>query len=344
MMMNRRSIPNHLLKYFRPQTIYKPKDDAGIPHRLHTALQAAGWWVRSDIIWHKPNCMPSSVKDRPTTDFEHVFLLAKSKKYFYDYVAIMEPHTMQPQRRLKQRNSERDKAMPSHKKYYYQLSDDLCQQGNPLGRNKRCVWTVNTRPYKGVHFATFPPDLVRPMILAGSALKSCLGCGTPWERVVQRKRLTRPELPKDDPRYRPNTYNSPYGDINGKADAGYTAVRNVGFRPACKCYDHLYRNFQRCKNKRKVEQQDLRNSWWSRVRKCPGLDSWDTVPSIVCDPFAGSGTVCAEAFLHGRSYLGIEANPEYVKMSERRLKAATLGESVPQRRPLKDRDQLQLFP
>ena len=109
----------------------KPKDLIGIPWRVAFALQADGWYLRSDIIWHKPNPMPESVTDRPTKAHEYVFLLTKSARYYYDAAAIAEPSI-----------------------------DDT--------RNARTVWSITTQPYKGAHFATMPPELARRCIFAGS--------------------------------------------------------------------------------------------------------------------------------------------------------------------------------
>jgi site-specific DNA-methyltransferase (adenine-specific) len=109
----------------------KSKDLVGIPWRVALALQQDGWYLRQDIIWHKPNTMPESVKDRCTKAHEYIFLLSKNKKYYYDYEAIKED------------------AVIGKK------------------RNKRSVWTVPTKPFKGAHFATFPPELIEPCILAG---------------------------------------------------------------------------------------------------------------------------------------------------------------------------------
>ena len=108
----------------------KPKDLVGIPWRLVFALQEAGWYLRSDIIWEKPNCMPESVKDRPTRCHEYIFLLSKSQRYYYDFRSVRE--------------------------------------GN--GRNRRTVWSIPTEPFSGAHFATFPPKLIEPCILGGSEL------------------------------------------------------------------------------------------------------------------------------------------------------------------------------
>lgn len=146
----------------------KPKDLMGIPWRVAFALQADGWWLRSDIIWHKPNAMPESVRDRPTKAHEYIFLLAKSERYYYDQDAIREPQSEESIARA-QRGNWRGK--PGLKRAYLgNPPRGLTRQSSrPVnrGRNKRTVWTVPTRPFKGAHFAVFPPDLIRPCILAG---------------------------------------------------------------------------------------------------------------------------------------------------------------------------------
>ena len=126
--------PGRAMSY-RPPTPrgLKPKDLIGVPWRLALALQADGWFLRSDIIWNKPNCQPESVKDRPTRAHEYVFLFSKSESYFYDYAAIQEPSV----------------------------------NGNGP-KNRRTVWNVNTNGFHGAHFAVFPPELVRLCLLAGS--------------------------------------------------------------------------------------------------------------------------------------------------------------------------------
>jgi DNA modification methylase len=140
----------------------KPKDLVGIPWRLAFALQADGWYLRQDIIWHKPNPMPESVTDRCTKSHEYVFLLSKSRQYFYDYVAIKEDAT-----------TEYKESKPNPYALHVQSGGKDTQN---LGsstldgkRNKRDVWTVATKPYKGAHFAVMPEALVEPCILAGSA-------------------------------------------------------------------------------------------------------------------------------------------------------------------------------
>jgi DNA modification methylase len=177
----------------------KHKDLMGIPWRVAFALQADGWYLRSDIIWHKPNPMPESVTDRPTKAHEYIFLLAKSERYHYDAGAIAEPAAYAGQMRGGSTNRYEQNASGMDNKIY-----DT--------RNKRTVWSVQPQPYKGAHFATYPEELIEPCILAG----------------------------------------------------------------------------------------------------CP-------IGGTVLDPFNGSGTTGAVSVRHGRDYIGIELNPEYVALAERRI-------------------------
>jgi DNA modification methylase len=145
----------------------KPKDLLGIPWRVAFALQADGWYLRSDIIWHKPNPMPESVTDRPTSAHEHIFLFAKSERYFYDADAVKEAAEMTPQRRLTPTNFGR-KNVDGRKDNNGTL-ETIADPGRQYDtRNLRNVWTVATQPYSGAHFATFPPALIEPCIKAGS--------------------------------------------------------------------------------------------------------------------------------------------------------------------------------
>ncbi len=149
----------------RPKTPLglKPKDLCGIPWRVALALQADGWWLRSDIIWHKPNPMPESVMDRPTRSHEYIFLLTKASKYYYDNDAIREPQTGNAHSRGSEKGNEAyQKARGS---YFNWKSPNVEVLG---GRNKRTVWIIPTQSFPEAHFATFPEDLVKPCILAGS--------------------------------------------------------------------------------------------------------------------------------------------------------------------------------
>lgn len=142
----------------------KPKDLMGIPWMVAFALRADGWYLRQDIIWAKPNPMPESVKDRCTKSHEYIFLLSKSDKYYYDSEAIAEPVTASTKARLNQPNLENQAGS---NRVHGKTNGNMKAVGTTETRNKRDVWTVNTKPYKGAHFATFPKDLIRPCILAG---------------------------------------------------------------------------------------------------------------------------------------------------------------------------------
>lgn len=143
----------------------KPKDLMGMPWRLAFALQDDGWYLRQDIIWNKPNPMPESVRDRCTKSHEYIFLLSKSKKYYFDQTAIAED-ALEPRG---PGNVSPIEALPGERPTdNSNIRGSLHKIGPRLTRNKRTVWTVATRSFKGSHFATFPPDLIRPCILAGA--------------------------------------------------------------------------------------------------------------------------------------------------------------------------------
>ena len=145
----------------------KPKNLIGIPWRLAFALQSDGWYLRQDIIWHKPNPMPESVRDRCTKAHEYVFLMSKSARYYFDNAAIQEPATNAGKVvSLGIKSMSAGQAAGSGVKASGNgLSDTYTVVG---ARNRRSVWTVATKPYSGAHFATFPPALIEPCILAGS--------------------------------------------------------------------------------------------------------------------------------------------------------------------------------
>lgn len=168
----------------------KPKDLIGIPWMLAFALRTNGWYLRQDIIWHKPNTMPESVRDRCTKAHEYIFLLSKSERYFYDYEASKEAAV-----------SEKPSGNKHHKyadAYASGFSEEYRTKAGLVAlagvewevRNRRSVWTIPTVPYKGAHFATFPPALIEPCILAGSRVNDVVldpffGSGTTGQ-VAQR--------------------------------------------------------------------------------------------------------------------------------------------------------------
>tara|TARA_R100000329_G_scaffold151315_1_gene146951 strand:- start:1212 stop:2138 length:927 start_codon:yes stop_codon:yes gene_type:complete len=139
----------------------KQKNLIGMPWRLALALQADGWYLRQDIIWHKPNPMPESVRDRCTKAHEYIFLLSKKPKYYYDHEAIKED-AKYPQGPNSPQSIKKGKGM-----YGMDTRGGLSKIGALAKKNKRSVWTVTTKPFKGAHFATFPQDLIEPCILAG---------------------------------------------------------------------------------------------------------------------------------------------------------------------------------
>ena len=166
----------------------KPKDLIGIPWRVAFALQADGWYLRQDIIWSKPNPMPESVTDRCTKAHEYIFLLSKSERYFFDSEAIKEPSVTNDARRPY--TSEGAKQLDGRAEW---KSGEKRDGGDFSKRNRRDVWSVPVRAYKGAHFATFPPKLIEPCILAGApaggiVLDPFMGSGTTAQVALEHGR------------------------------------------------------------------------------------------------------------------------------------------------------------
>jgi DNA modification methylase len=218
----------------------KPKDLVGIPWRVAFALQADGWWLRSEIIWSKPNPMPESVTDRPTKAHEQVFLLAKSERYFYDADAVKEPLS-ESTLRIHSSSGVQERAGEWKTEH---VGNGHAGLGNgpgrlarhAAGRSKRSVWTIASAPFSEAHFATFPPALVEPCVQAGtSARGACPACGAPWRRAVERT---------------PNNDGYPHGpggmkarDPRGNAASDQSTLATVaryeshtlGWAPTCGC-------------------------------------------------------------------------------------------------------------
>lgn len=206
----------------------KPKDVVGIPWMIAFALRADGWYLRSDIIWAKPNAMPESVRDRPTKAHEYVFLLTKNERYFYDADAIRQAY-----------------ASGSFDRYRYEFRNDVPSsivtknpaigagkiEPNPLGRNKRSVWIIPTEPFPEAHFATFPPALVEPCIKAGTSEYGCCPqCGAPWERMTEYRRPPNAKPRKLTESWNIGTGLSPHTGYRGTPIVGFK-----GWRPTCYC-------------------------------------------------------------------------------------------------------------
>lgn len=264
----------------------KPKDLMLLPARVVLALQADGWWLRSEIIWAKPNPMPESVRDRPTSAHEKVYLMSKRPRYFYDAEAVRTAHKPDSLKRYESglhiQYSGDDIAEQKRGKLFN--SDRMGNHVNHSGANLRNVWHIATAPYSGAHFATFPPALVEPCIKAGTSQKGvCSQCAAPWERVVDKRLRRRTDAP----------YSNPFDETADKNDQGNNRVRDghkrghfyetdtIGWRPTCACDAKL-------------------------------------VPAIVLDPFGGAGTVSLVAQRLGRKSISIEISPEYAKMAQQR--------------------------
>jgi DNA modification methylase len=251
----------------------KPKDLFGIPWRVAFALQADGWYLRQDIIWNKPNPMPESVQDRCTKAHEYIFLLSKSPHYYFDNVAIKEETTT-----FDNSNRDRDTTKLNNTPGRTKMAGLKTNQYET--RNKRSVWTVNTKPYKEAHFAVFPTDLIEPCVLAGSSAKICSGCGKSYRREMVTTdvpdRIVREHMvgviPKRDKPSR----------MNSKDMLSLTKEDN-GFVKQCEC------------------------------------DTDKTEQDRIIDPFGGSGTTALVADRHNRDATVIELNEEYIDIAKKRL-------------------------
>jgi len=263
----------------------KRKDLVGIPWRVAFALQADGWYLRSDIIWSKLNPMPESVQDRPTKSHEYVFLLAKSPQYFYDADAIREPSICADPESASYRKHGKSDSRSKHLGIEG-VKPAFGNQGfwkpSSSGRNKRSVWTIPTQPYAGAHFAVFPEALVEPMVKAGTSEKGCcVKCGAPWEKIVKIDQI-RHRKPWKDTKH-PNGRNTEQLASWAAQYGSTTKVTTpIGWEPTCNC-------------------------------------NTDTKPCIVLDPFVGSGTTCLVAAKLNRDWIGIDVSEKYCAMARERL-------------------------
>jgi hypothetical protein len=329
---------------------YKPKDLIGIPWMLAFALRADGWYLRQDIIWHKPNPMPESVRDRCTKAHEYIFLLSKSEKYFFDSEAMKEPLAEASIKRgavklggNKGVNYTPEPTDPNFRNGKEQWGRELDFSQGGL-RNKRSVWTVATKPYKGAHFATFPTGLIEPCILAGSMpigsyepddlILSPTGNGdrdpdpsmevgrAGWSRPRRDAEGVRPMSRAEQAAYAEQLRNSQHKEVMMQEAGGESTFAH---------YMRTDRNGARAIPPVMFDRWvDL--GWLNQVSIPPALA--EPHRSIVLDPFMGSGTTAAVSLQHGRQYLGCELNPEYGPLQEERInKERTLfnggGDALP---------------
>lgn len=203
----------------------KEKDLMGIPWRVAFALQDDGWYLRSDIIWAKPNPMPESVTDRPTKAHEYVFMLSKAPRYFYDAAAIAEPS-----------GGANGSSFTSEYDRETKPGLGMGERKESATRNARSVWNIATTPYSGAHFATMPPELARRCVLAGSSARGqCPKCGAPWVRQVERRLENTEGWGKASKDHHANTQGSDAIARNGQGRAGDSVSTTTGWAASCAC-------------------------------------------------------------------------------------------------------------
>lgn len=272
----------------KPSGTLKSKDLVGIPWMLAFALRDEGWYLRQENIWSKPNPMPESVTDRTTRSHEHIFMFAKRTKYFYDAEAVKtspkEEHLNRNQKTdAKHKSADKQRGHSRRHDGFNGRWDAMSRSEQmSMGANKRSVWDVAVRPYKGAHFATFAPELIADCIKAGCPEQCCAECGTPYQREIVRQLV---------PTYKAGRktvvdardHNADANDQgSNRAKDGHQpghiyASRTTGFIPQCKC-------------------------------------GADHVGGVVLDPFSGTNTTGVTAMRLGRRYVSIEIDPKSVAL------------------------------
>lgn len=270
----------------------KPKDLIGIPWMLAFALRADGWYLRQDIIWLKPNPMPEAVRDRCTKSHEYIFLLSKSKSYYFDNEAIREKGEMTKGSSAgsQQRNTTETHGLGGGNTGINKAKERLANELKTLGystRNKRDVWQVNVKPFREAHFATYPPELIEPCVLAGTSAKGCCSkCGNPYVRIIERAKLDHVD----------------FSDRNEKTGVGHRH-RKIGQE-----YDNW------------LKKNPHRTIGWQPTCDCKNAEQ---IPCTVLDPFGGSGTTAGVALKHKRNAILCELNDSYIDLMAGRIKEIT---------------------
>lgn len=298
----------------------KAKDLIGIPWRVAFALQADGWYLRQDIIWHKPNPMPESVRDRCTKAHEYIFLLSKSERYYFNSEAMQEPASgpgkiCGPKNDAMRGDGDRTGIV----------------RGDGENRNRRSVWTVATKPYKGAHFATFPPDLIRPCILAGcppkgkrcdcdEVIASPLGSGSIEDPTMQTGRAGMNRPRRDNEGTRPITRREQRHEaIEMKASPHRAEIeRECG--PAFAHYIRTDRSGAR-PLPHDIRKKYMEAGW---ITEAPSCTHPIEEAGTVLDPFGGSGTTAQVALEEGRKAVLCELNTDYIALAHKRLEGLQL--------------------
>jgi len=326
----------------------KPKDLCGIPWRVAFALQADGWWLRSEIIWAKRAPMPESVTDRPTRSHEQIFLLTKSARYFYDAEAVREglaDSTLNDRRNGTGRHTQGI----NYSKYFADESPDPEKADKPswyrqktfvnpeTGRNMRDVWTLGPEPYPEAHFAVFPREIPRRAILAGTSARGCCpACGAPWTRVVECETVR-----EIQDRIRPTRTAPSYSALgqNDSASSGVSVpgnaqkcpnIKTLGWQPTCECSHKPRWSSEKIFGGARGEfrycvtcHDDLAIAdaprWYDGEPEPEMCTAFEPIPCTVLDPFLGSGTTLAVAVELGRHGVGIELNEKYIELAHERI-------------------------
>jgi len=383
-----------------PQAGFKPKDRMMIPARVAIALCDDGWWLRDEIIWRKPNPMPSSAEDRTTPAHEMLYMLSKSQRYFYDNDAIAEPANYPPGsgwveeakgerdgkrtdvaddvlversfRAIRETRNKRSvwpaepveglfgeepppktpprfashprgkklvtpKSAPNDSNVRAKESWHASTGALVETRNKRSVWDIATFSFPEAHFATFPPDLVEPCILAGTSARGCcVVCRTPWERVTAEVETGATQKMPAGHATKAGSHSPVDHNAEGRELAPgnnpVMATVTLGFYPVCRCAgapelpDHPPKP-SRARSASEAAYKIAMNAWRGyaaavdieRERLCKLQLKTPTVPAVVGDPFGGSGTVGMVADRMQRDALLIDLGKDYVEMARRRI-------------------------
>jgi len=319
----------------KPRQSLSEKSLVMIPFRFAIEMLNRGWICRNVLIWHKPNCMPASVKDRFTVDFEYIFFFVKNRKYFFEQQ--FEPYDGLINRwggQIIKNNTDKQKS-------YFEMQKVSCTSGfreggdcrpNSQGRNKRCVWQISTQPFPEAHFAVFPEALVEPMIKAGCPEFVCKKCGKAREKICQ----TESEIDHWNENY---WYKFLLGSSH--SNRHYKTALDVmkKWMVENNCYD--YEQFYQWYSTQKKGNWSSGNLVYGQANKFDGMLPFPRPDKrlqtkvigysdcgcnasfeggVVLDPFVGSGTTCLVAKKLNRRWIGIDVKPDYCRMAEKRIK------------------------
>jgi DNA modification methylase len=297
-----------------------------VPHRVAIALEDAGWIVRSDAVWAKPNPMPHPVKDRLHEHKEFVFHLTPEPDYWFDLDAIREPHKEKSIHRAKRDDNRHEHSQRQSVANEETLNPDQFVHQN--GKNPGDVFEVAVKPFPDAHFAVYPPELCERPIKASCPPKVCAGCGTPYERVTEQVPMW--ERDRDDIEREQTLRALEIADEEGLSVEHFEAARAVGLGNLDGGDGNPYQRVDEETAELAREASEVLGSYYREVlmSESAATDDWeqqcgcptdDTQPGVVLDPFAGAGTTCLVAKDLGRRFIGTDLNPEYVAMAQKRV-------------------------